>query len=93
MLIVLATGSKLLYYQYELPGGPETDDVKRLQQKGLYKLVQTFENPTQAHAISSFSLHNNRATSHIGLLTGTNKEIVVFDVNANKALRVMNSTH
>jgi hypothetical protein len=29
-LLVVATGSKLLYYQYELPGGPETDDVKRL---------------------------------------------------------------
>ena len=39
-LIVLCSGNKLNFYQYELPIQEHTaDDVKRLQQRGLYKLI------------------------------------------------------
>jgi hypothetical protein len=31
-------------------------------------------------------MHNGRATSQIGILTGTNKELVIFDANVNKAI-------
>jgi WD40 repeat protein len=39
------------------------------------------------------SFHNHRATSHLGLLAGSNKELVVYDSNANKAVRVMQDGH
>ena len=46
-LIVLSCANKLYFYQYELPVGQNTkDDVKRLQQRGLYKLLQSFEHPS-----------------------------------------------
>ena len=57
-IIVLSSGNKLFFYQYLLPGDePIKDDVKRLQQRGLYKLIQTFDHPT-AHSIPSFCFHN-----------------------------------
>lgn len=39
-IIVVASANKLYFYQYELPLGEKVkDDVKRLQQRGLYKLL------------------------------------------------------
>ena len=93
-LIALCSGNKLNFYKFELPNqdGVAADDVKRLQQRGLYKLVQTFEHPTAQH-IPSFSLHNARAQSHIGLVGGSNKELLVLDVNLNRPVLVVNDTH
>ena len=80
-MIALCSGNKLNFYQYELPNNEATaDDVKRLQQRGLYKLLQTFEHPTAQH-IPTFTLHNSRISSHIGIIGGSNKEMIVYDVN------------
>ena len=39
-LIVVASGNNLYFYQYELPLNEKIkDDVKRLQQRGVYKLI------------------------------------------------------
>ena len=68
------------------------DDVKRLQQRGLYKLLQTFTHPTAQH-IPTFSFHNTKVTSPIGVLGGSNKELIVYDAIANKVLRTVNDGH
>ena len=45
-LVVVASGNNLYFYQYELPLNEKIkDDVKRLQQRGVYKLIQTFSHP------------------------------------------------
>jgi len=66
--------------------------VKRLQQRGLYKLIQQFEHP-KAHHIPSFTLHNSRLQSHIGILCGSNKELIVYDVNKNAAISQFDDSH
>lgn len=38
-------------------------------------------------------MHNSKATSQIGILAGTNKELVIYDSNVNKAIKVINDTH
>lgn len=84
---MLSSGNKLNFYQYELPSNESTaDDVKRLQQRGLYKLLQSYEHPG-AHHIPSFCFHNSKVLSHIGVLSGSNKELIVYDSNENKAIR------
>ena len=93
-MIVLASGGSLNFYKYELPNQSEstTDDVKRLQQRGLYRLMQTFKHPS-AHTISSFSLHNALSWSHIGIMAGSNKELIVFDVDRNMPVTSAPDTH
>ena len=45
-IIVVASGNNLYFYQFELPINEKVkDDVKRLQQRGLFKLIQTFNHP------------------------------------------------
>ena len=55
--------------------------------------MQSYEHPTGAHAISALTFHNGRATSQVGILAGTNKELVIYDSNTNKAIQVVNDTH
>ena len=55
--------------------------------------MQSYEHPTGAHAISAFTFHNSRATSQVGILAGTNKELVIYDSNTNKAIQVVNDSH
>ena len=46
-IITVASGNKVYFYQFELPLNDKMkDDVKRLQQRGLYKLLQTYTHPT-----------------------------------------------
>lgn len=68
------------------------DDVKRLQQRGLYKLLQTFTHPTAQH-IPTFTFHNSKVTSAIGVIGGSNKELIIYDANVNKAIRTVNDGH
>jgi WD40 repeat protein len=90
---VLASGNKLYFYQYELPlNSSIKDDVKRQQQRGLYKLLQCYKHPTAQH-ISSFSFHNSRVTSPVGIIGGSNKEIVIYDANVNKPIQIVNDGH
>jgi len=56
-------------------------------------LLQSYDHPSGAHAISSFTFHNSRATSQIGIVAGTNKELIIYDANSNKAISVVNDTH
>ena len=55
-------------------------------------MLQTFTHPTAQH-IPSFSFHNHRVKSHIGLVGGSNKELLVYDANANKVLSTLNDGH
>lgn len=92
-LIALASGGRLSFFQFQLPiNDAIKDDVKRLQQRGIYKLVQSFKHPT-AHSIPSFCLHNTRTQSHIGIIGGSNKEMIIYDANANQAIRTFNDGH
>lgn len=68
------------------------DDVKRLQQRGLYKLLQTFTHPTAQH-IPTFAFHNAKVTSAIGIIGGSNKELIVYDASVNKPIRTVNDGH
>ena len=89
--IVLCSGNSLNFYKYEMSNKNCKDDVKRLQSKGAYKLVQKYEN-TDTHSIPSYCLHNN-LKSHIGILGWSNKELIVYDVNYNKELSAFSDLH
>ena len=39
------------------------------------------------------SFHNSKVTSHLGLLACSNKELVVYDANVNKAVRIVQDGH
>jgi WD40 repeat protein len=89
----LSSGNKLNFYQFELPTNEQSaDDVKRLQQRGLYKLIQSYEHPSAQH-IPTFTFHNARANSHIGIVGGSNKEMVVYDANHNMAITTIMEPH
>ena len=68
------------------------DDVKRLQQRGLYKLIQSFEHPT-AQNIPTFTFHNTRTNSHIGIVGGSNKDMILYDVNKNQPITIISEPH
>ena len=41
----------------------------------------------------TFTFHNARASSHIGIVGGSNKEMIVYDVNQNKPITIINEPH
>jgi len=89
--LTLSSEKFLFFYKYEIPNEKSQDDVKRLQSKGLYKLVQQFSHPS-AHQILDYSTHNAIFT-HLALVAGSNKDILVYDINSNKVISQRDSTH
>ena len=80
--VTLCSGNSLYFNIYELSNKDDKDDIKRLQSKGAYKMVQKYENP-EAHSIISYTLHN-KIQSHLWVLGCSNKELIIYDVNYNK---------
>ena len=89
--ILCSMGSGLLFYKYELTDPQCKDDVKRLQSKGLYKLVQSFDHP-DAKNIPCFATHN-RVLTQLVLVAGSNKELLVYDANYNRVVSAFDDTH
>ena len=65
--------------------------MKRLQAKCAFKEVYRVVHP-DAQAVSKFACHNS-FNSHLVMIAGSNKNIVVWDVNAGKEIGRMMANH
>lgn len=49
----------------------------------------SYEHLTAQH-IASFSFHNSRTQSHIGLISASNKDIAIYDANESRVIHTIN---
>lgn len=92
--VVIATGSRLGVYKYQLHTQDGSDDIKRLQRMGSYKccgLLSLPKEPSGGHSISVIAA-NNSVMSGTLLVASSAKRIHAWDVAAEKVLASVRET-
>ena len=90
-LFALISGNSLYFYTYQLSDRGEQDDVKRLQSKVYYKLVQEFKYSIP-QSLTSFCIHQSSLISPISITACSNKDLLVYDISQNQIIHQLNNS-